>query len=537
MLPILLSVLSGAELELKGVGSSISFDSAFGKAQFSLAHLEAAPSVSRVVNLDGSNGSTAVAKLLNVPTTCVGFPGGGRAPCASDEADYPPFFYCDWVGTAATMTTGPYPAELDVRTLPGTSYVLGVGALVRCPAATPAILTQITGHTPGSTVRLSIKHYAPATATSSYAVDATTLAFVGAFGGNEMLVEETMLASPPSTPPPPSPPPSPPSAPPPAPPADPPAPPSLPTPPSYLDLTIGDVKEDDHADVQAGWRMNVLQYSSDTAQNPGHNQSWTITLAGDAVFDYVLIVAGGGGCSTTMYHNGGGGGGGLVFAENLFVPAGSYELVVGAGGRGGREGFTGGQYGDNDAGSNGGDSVAFGLVATGGGHGGSYSNNDPGSGGSGGGCESYGCDTHSGTSTQNKYSELTNVQGFGNNGGAGTGDSRTGGGGGGAGGAGASGGGGGAGKSYESYFGTSIGDSGWFAGGGGGAGHNGASHGSGGQGGGGNANGHYGNSGMDHTGGGCGGGERDSGNHQGQSGGSGIIILKYSICPGSNCVR
>ena len=94
---------------------------------------------------------------------------------------------------------------------------------------------------------------------------------------------------------------------------------------------------------------------------------------------------------------------------------------------------------------------------------------------------------------------------------------------------------GGVGLDMSVHFGTSYGQSGWFAGGGGGAGYNGNAQGSGGQGGGGSGSGAYGNPGTHGTGGGCGGGERDAGNHQGARGGSGIIILKYQTCRSPPC--
>jgi len=82
----------------------------------------------------------------------------------------------------------------------------------------------------------------------------------------------------------------------------------------------------------------------------------------------VLLVGGGGGggyCNPdNKMQGGGGGGGGGVVLTNVFLPAGSYDIVVGAGGEAGTSGVF--------AGENGGASVAFGVSAYGGGGGARY---------------------------------------------------------------------------------------------------------------------------------------------------------------------
>lgn len=237
-----------------------------------------------------------------------------------------------------------------------------------------------------------------------------------------------------------------------------------------------------------------------------------------------LVVAGGGGVSGSV--DGGGGAGGVVYASSQSYSSGvGYAAVVGAGGAGGSPG--------TKKGSNGNDSYfASGTVAVGGGHGGSSLGS--GNGGSGGGEGAPG--------TGNVG---TGTAGQGNSGGAK--GSAYGGGGGGAGAAGAQGGtngrggDGGIGVSTYSAWGAATGtgeNSGgtyYYAGGGGGAAWNGVSAngigghgglGGGGQGAGSNTPGTpvpYATNGMPNTGGGAGG---DNGYVY--SGGSGIVIVRYT---------
>ena len=237
----------------------------------------------------------------------------------------------------------------------------------------------------------------------------------------------------------------------------------------------------------------------------------------------VLVVAGGGGVSGSV--DGGGGAGGLVYASSQSYSSGvGYSAIVGAGGAGGVPGVAKGSNGTNSV-------FAAGTVAIGGGSGnGGLGSN---SGGSGGGQGAPGSSSvGSGTAGQ------------GNNGGA-TGGAYGGGGGGagaagGTGGTGSRGGDGGVGLSTYSAWGAAtgtgenVGGTYYYAGGGGGAAWNGvAANGIGGQGGlggGGQGGGSnttlpipYGTNGMAFTGGGAGG---DNGYVF--SGGSGIIIIRYT---------
>ena len=69
------------------------------------------------------------------------------------------------------------------------------------------------------------------------------------------------------------------------------------------------------------------------------------------------------------YGGGGGGAGGVIYMTAMPVMAGEYPVVVGQGGAGGK---TTGAAWSHIAGSSGGDSSIFGIVAKGGGYGGPH---------------------------------------------------------------------------------------------------------------------------------------------------------------------
>ena len=228
-------------------------------------------------------------------------------------------------------------------------------------------------------------------------------------------------------------------------------------PPTVTDVNVGG----------ADYRLTVFKNSGTYHHTSGGN------------VDIFLIGGGGGtGGSITSSHYGGGGAGGAVFAESYALSAGSYEIVVGAGGSGGPYGLQSGVYGFNQQGQSGGDTIAFGWTAKGGGRGGGYFQNwnanpgPPADGGCGGGSSN---NDAGGASTQASYAGVTS---YGNIGGHRNfaGD-YTAAGGGGIGGPGLinSGGGsaGGPGKDMSAFFGTGFGESGWF---GGGARHDSAEH-------------------------------------------------------------
>jgi hypothetical protein len=109
--------------------------------------------------------------------------------------------------------------------------------------------------------------------------------------------------------------------------------------------------------------------------------SWTVP-AGVGLVD-VLVVAGGGGGGYDV--GGGGGAGGLIYKENHVVtPGASVTVTVGAGGA-----MT----------NNGGNSVFGSLTAIGGGYGGNYPNGIGASGGSGGGGCGYSAPGYAGSGT------------------------------------------------------------------------------------------------------------------------------------------
>jgi hypothetical protein len=264
----------------------------------------------------------------------------------------------------------------------------------------------------------------------------------------------------------------------------------------------------------------------------------------------ILMIAGGGGTGTSLYHNGGAGAGGYL-TGTLSLSATSYPIVVGGGGAGGT--------GSNQPGVNGGNTTGFGATALGGGYGGTYSGTPASSGGSGGGGAENGNSVSwsAGGATQGNSGGLT---GYGNSGANGnTITVSHAGGGGGAGAAGQTGvgggsnnggrgGHGGAGRNTNASWLTAIapvmtGVSGWstatstgyIAGGGGGAAYqDGASL--GGVGGGGRGAGHQdgiGNgaagfsNGVTNTGSGAGGYERAD-DRSGATGGSGIVVVRYT---------
>jgi hypothetical protein len=236
----------------------------------------------------------------------------------------------------------------------------------------------------------------------------------------------------------------------------------------------------------------------------------------------VLVVAGGGGTQGSV--GAGAGAGGLVYASGQSFTSGvGYAAIVGAGGAGAGGSTVSACNGTNSVFSNG-------TVAIGGGAGNGLTS-PSGSGGSGGGAGAPGATAGTGTAGQ------------GNNGGA-TGSAYSGGGGGagaagGTGGANGRGGDGGVGVSTYSAWGaaTATGENSagtyYYAGGGGGSSWNGVSAnniggqpglGGGGQGGGGTPVTSGDSNGKAYTGGGGGG---DNGGYQ-WSGGSGIIIVRYT---------
>jgi hypothetical protein len=241
----------------------------------------------------------------------------------------------------------------------------------------------------------------------------------------------------------------------------------------------------------------------------------------------VLAVAGGGGGGGGTFVNGNGGGGGgaggLVALSSQSLLATPATVLVGAGGAGGVNALQG-------AGLNGTNSQLASLTAAvGGGGGGSeaFLNNGSLGRGSNGG---------SGGGNSQNASVATGTSGQGNNGGNATGSAGSGGGG-----AGAVGGNsitdpgvGGAGvNTYSSWLSaTGTGVSGFIAGGGGGGKYNAGAGGAGGAGGGGtgaSSADSNNTAGTANTGGGGGGSSNTSAVRVGRAGGSGIVIVRYTV--------
>lgn len=249
--------------------------------------------------------------------------------------------------------------------------------------------------------------------------------------------------------------------------------------------------------------------------------------------NYLIVAGGGGGGSDDA---GGGGAGGLLTGTTT-LSGESYPITVGAGGSPGTQAGTGASNG-----SQGGNSIAFGLTAIGGGYGATQGVNG-GSGGSGGG------GGHSNSGAPTSGGNGTSQQGGKGGGGRFYTYPWPGGGGGGASQNGVDGldgitGDGGDGINFSTWLsGLSLGDNGWFAGGGGG-GYKPANviplGGNGGGGNGGNDESNAGSQrptpGAQNTGGGGGGSGQARGDstYQGKSGGSGIVIARYPGLPAAS---
>ena len=241
-------------------------------------------------------------------------------------------------------------------------------------------------------------------------------------------------------------------------------------------------------------------------RNIGANNS--ITFLQNTVCD-VLIVGGGGGGGGR--HGAGGGAGGLIYIQGKNISRGTYNIIIGQGGKGGVP---------NRSGNNGGNSSVFGLEAIGGG-GGAYWQSSPTSGGSGGGGIRSGGNGKEGQG----YNGGRGIGGYPYNWGGGGGASEVGG----------NGTNNACGKGGNGREISITGINTWYAGGGGGGSHDPrGSRGMGGLGGGG-AGGEPGRNnrginGINGLGGGGGGASTNwSGNSSGGDGGSGIVIIRVMI--------
>ena len=296
----------------------------------------------------------------------------------------------------------------------------------------------------------------------------------------------------------------------------------------------------------------AVTYTSGGVNYKSHiiTSSGIVTVSGQSMSVDYFIVAGGGGGGCL---GGGGGAGGVLTGTSKVLSVGNHTVTIGGGGLNG---------GDGQRGASGSNTTAFGFTAIGGGGGGSHDGGNTsvsgGSGGSGGG----------GSDNNNSYGPGSGTSGQGNNGGNGvpsySSNERGGGGGGGAGARGkhynesqdgnfGNGGigvqnnyadgtnyyyaGGGGRANYSGDGNNHAGDGGAGGGGGGAVGNGGGNYGQagaasyggnvGGAGGGGNNSGFEGGSGGVNTGGGagCNGWNRSGG----ASGGSGVVVIRYTV--------
>jgi hypothetical protein len=297
----------------------------------------------------------------------------------------------------------------------------------------------------------------------------------------------------------------------------------------YGDGTLAGATANAHvfADTQTGtYTWGTL--TGNTLTSTETTYTWTPST--DIEDADVLMVAGGGGGGGT--NAGGGGAGGLLHHTNQSL-SGQKTIVIGNGGIGG-DGWNNtpgyGARGENTTFTGFDDAIGGGGGGNNNGSGGESSLPENRNGGSGGGDDGNSDDT---------YSAGTGIHGQGYAGGDGiSGAPYSGGGGGGAGGPGGdgtstNGGNGGIGLDKSSVFGTTYGDSGWFASGGGGASRSvdSGTPGTASQGGGtgGTATTTAADDAQKHTGGGGGGVSysTNSTSELGGRGGSGIVLLKF----------
>ena len=247
----------------------------------------------------------------------------------------------------------------------------------------------------------------------------------------------------------------------------------------------------------------------------------TLNVINGGYMDVLIVAGGGGGGGGT--NSGGGGAGGVLLAQDLSIGDGPYNITVGDGGAAPYANGTNGSSSSFDT-----------YSANGGGGGGEYRSNGL-TGGNGGGAGADDRNTNrygGGVTTGSTPSGFTKYGYSGGGGINGTSSNRAGGGGGGAGGAGgqangSTAGSGGAGIDLSAIFGTTLGESGYFASGGHGQSRQNASSIYAGPvgGGGGNVSSR---AGLPNTGGGGHGGYMDDPTNTGV-GGSGIVIIRYLL--------
>ena len=336
---------SGAFVELEGTADSpaaIFFGAnSAPRAKLSATCENAAPSVAFLWPLDVQDEPSATnltVEFANVPATCVGVPH--TTPCASHHLGVPARFYCVFDGRAGRAMVGPTVAAPHPIRVPGGTELLSVAVRAECAFPDVPTIKRITGivgvsGVPPVSVNVSIIYSSRVLALDAD-VAATTRAraetFVLPFSGPPGTEQVRLLALPEDSPPP-SPPP--PVLPPPSPPP--------PRPPPFS-CTGG---------VEGNYTLGGVEYAVHRFTSSG-----TLTVAFSGIIDVLLVGGGGGGASDT---GGGGSGGGVIYGERKGIAAGSYAIVVGAGGAPDSALSTSG------VGGVGGTTTAFGYRATGGG--------------------------------------------------------------------------------------------------------------------------------------------------------------------------
>lgn len=194
---------------------------------------------------------------------------------------------------------------------------------------------------------------------------------------------------------------------------------------NYLPPPPGTNTLSSNTDTVSYYTISSVNYQTHIFTTTG---SHTLTVSSSVNVDFLLVGGGGGG---GMDMGGGGGGGGVVIGNNYSLSAGNYTINVGVGGTGAPAANVNGQASGHEftiGAQNGGDTTFAGFTAKGGGYGGSsYHGHQlaglPNDGGCGGGPATYKDHTQTvsqmgvGFSTQDTYSNISGVTGYGQEGG------------------------------------------------------------------------------------------------------------------------
>ena len=217
--------LSPSELELGALNSKITFGSgaSFYGTCGGVGSTVKFFTPTTVANHGPDKDLTLRARLGNVAHDCEAFGTLARPCVATADPDHPPLFYGELSSNgSATSRLGPFKANASSRMdATGLSTITFTYLDVPVPWST---FIGVTSHQYGPMatypLELTIKWYAPSSASDTFAANALTLPFSGLYGADTIHVH---AAAGPSPPPPTSPPPLPPSPSPPPPAAPPPS--------------------------------------------------------------------------------------------------------------------------------------------------------------------------------------------------------------------------------------------------------------------------------------------------------------------------